>query len=156
MFGGPEVSYHQTNSARDWFSILRTAYPARNLQRKYRTDSQMKTKATRKENNWKTEEGLARAAVTLETERIKGSKPLCLWWWLLSYMCIGLHVKCPSFLSDCKEAWIFLTDFRLISIYQISWKSFQWESSCLTRTDGQTKRCDETNSHISQFYGKSP
>ena len=30
---------------------------------------------TRKENNWKTEETLARAAVTLETERIKGSNP---------------------------------------------------------------------------------
>ena len=33
---------------------------------------------TRKENNWKTEEALARAAVTLETERIIGSNPLCL------------------------------------------------------------------------------
>jgi hypothetical protein len=30
---------------------------------------------TRKENNWKTEETLARAVVTLETERIKGSSP---------------------------------------------------------------------------------
>jgi hypothetical protein len=30
---------------------------------------------TRKENNWKTEEALARAAVTLETERIKGFNP---------------------------------------------------------------------------------
>jgi len=30
---------------------------------------------TRKENNWKTEEALGRAAVTLETERIKGSNP---------------------------------------------------------------------------------
>ena len=30
---------------------------------------------TRKKNNWKTEEALARAAVTLETERIKGSNP---------------------------------------------------------------------------------
>ena len=30
---------------------------------------------TRKENNWKTEEALARAAVTLETERIKGYNP---------------------------------------------------------------------------------
>jgi len=39
---------------------------------------------TRKENNWKTEEALARAAVTLETERIKGSNPWCLWWWWLS------------------------------------------------------------------------
>ena len=36
---------------------------------------------TRKKNNWKTEEALARAAVTLETERIKGSNPWCLWWW---------------------------------------------------------------------------
>jgi hypothetical protein len=30
---------------------------------------------TRKENNWKTEETLERAIVTLETERIKGSSP---------------------------------------------------------------------------------
>jgi len=37
----------------------------------------------RKENNWKTEEALARAAVTLETVRIKGSNPWCLWWWCL-------------------------------------------------------------------------
>jgi len=29
----------------------------------------------RKENNWKTEETLERAAVTVETERIKGSNP---------------------------------------------------------------------------------
>jgi hypothetical protein len=31
--------------------------------------------ATRKKINWTTEETLARAAVTLETERIKGSNP---------------------------------------------------------------------------------
>ena len=30
---------------------------------------------TRKKNNWKTEETLAKAVVTLETERIKGSNP---------------------------------------------------------------------------------
>jgi len=36
---------------------------------------------TRKENNWKTEETLERTVVTLETERIKGSNPWCLWWW---------------------------------------------------------------------------
>jgi hypothetical protein len=30
---------------------------------------------TGKERNWKTEETLARAAVTLETERIEGSNP---------------------------------------------------------------------------------
>jgi len=38
-------------------------------------------RTTRKESNWKTEEALARAAVTLETERIKGSNHWCLWWW---------------------------------------------------------------------------
>jgi hypothetical protein len=32
----------------------------------------------RKENNWKTEERLAGAVVTHETERIKGSNPWCL------------------------------------------------------------------------------
>ena len=36
---------------------------------------------TRKENNWKTEEAIARAAVTVETERVKRSDPWCLWWW---------------------------------------------------------------------------
>ena len=36
---------------------------------------------TGKENNWKTEETLERAAVTLGTERIRGSNPWCLWWW---------------------------------------------------------------------------
>ena len=30
---------------------------------------------TTNENNWKTEEALARAAVTVETKRIKGSNP---------------------------------------------------------------------------------
>ena len=43
---------------------------------------------TRKENNWKTEEALARAALTVETERIKGSNPWCLWWW---YIYIHTH-----------------------------------------------------------------
>jgi len=33
---------------------------------------------TRKENNWKTQEMLERAVVTLEIERIKGSNPSCL------------------------------------------------------------------------------
>jgi hypothetical protein len=35
VFGNTEVSYHQTYSARDWLSILRTPYPTQNLQRKY-------------------------------------------------------------------------------------------------------------------------
>ena len=48
---------------------------------------------TRKENNWKTEETLARAVVTLETERIKGSIPWCLWWWYIYiYICVCVCV----------------------------------------------------------------
>jgi len=58
MFGGPEVSYHQTYSARDWLSTLRTPYPTQNLQRKHRTEI-IPLQTTRKENNWKTEEALA-------------------------------------------------------------------------------------------------
>ena len=36
-----EVSYHQTYSARDWLSILRTPYTIQNFQRKHRTDLHM-------------------------------------------------------------------------------------------------------------------
>ena len=59
-------------------------------------------KTTRKENNWMTEEALARAAVTVETERIKGSNHWCLWWWwwwwgsllvLYRYLRVG---DCPN------------------------------------------------------------
>jgi len=70
MFGGPEVSYHQTYSARDWLSILRTPYPTQILQRKHRTTTDHK-----EGEHLKTEEALARAAVTVETKRIKGFNP---------------------------------------------------------------------------------
>jgi len=44
MFGGPEISYHQTYSVRDWLSILRTPYPTQNHQKNHRTDLHMTTK----------------------------------------------------------------------------------------------------------------
>ena len=58
---------------------------------------------------------------------------------------IGLHVKDPLFLSDFNESWIFSTHIQKILIYQIWWKSIQWEPSCSMRTD----RHDEANSLFS-------
>ena len=51
------------------------------------------------------------------------------------------RAKYPLFLSDFNETRIFWTIFRKLLKYKISWKSFQWESSCFMRTDGRTWRC---------------
>jgi len=57
-------------------------------------------------------------------------------------MYIGLHVKCPSFLSDYNSTWSFSADLRKRFKYQISWKSVKWKPGCSIRTD----RHDEANS----------
>jgi hypothetical protein len=56
----------------------------------------------------------------------------------LSQMYIGLHVMYLLFLSDFNQTWTFLTEFKKILTYQISWKYIKWEPSCPTWTDGQT------------------
>jgi len=50
---------------------------------------------TRKENNWETEEAMERAALTLETERVKWPNPGCLWWWWLG------QEKCKVIAQAC-------------------------------------------------------
>jgi len=58
---------------------------------------------TKKKNNWKTEETLARTVVTLETERIKGFNP---WWWC---MMLG---PCDWFYTTSDSWFHFLYDVR--------------------------------------------
>ena len=55
------------------------------------------------------------------------------------------HVFCslctaPSFLSDFNWTWNCSIDFRKIFEYRNSLKSFQWETSCCLRPNGQTDR----------------
>jgi len=58
---------------------------------------------TSNENNWKTEETLERTVVTLETGRIKGSNPWCLWWWFL--LCGNLELWWCSLSSENTTSW---------------------------------------------------
>ena len=49
-----------------------------------------------------------------------------------------LHVKCPIFLPDFNQIWIFSTDFHETPQHQISRKSIQWEQRRHMPTHGQT------------------
>ena len=69
-------------------------------------------------------------------------------------MYIGLHVKCPLFLSDFYEAFTFSTVFlkkkRNIKFHE---NSFGGSRVVLCgQTDGRTDRHDEANSRFSQFF----
>ena len=67
-------------------------------------------------------------------------------------MCIRLHVKCRLLLGLISMKLEFSRQIFLeIHGYEILLKSVQWEPSCTTRTDGQTDRHDEANSHFRQF-----
>ena len=94
---------------------------------------------TRKNNCWKTEEALARAAVTLETERIKGFNPWCLWWWWL------LSLSPQTFL----QAVLLL----LLGNYGVlHWGVRQWNSVTHTHTHTHTHT---TQHKTNQFSWKS-
>jgi hypothetical protein len=92
---------------------------------------------TRKENNWKTKETLARTVVTLEAECIKGCSPWCLWqWWSLyiSGLCYRHVLKyCPSWIQPKK---INKTEIHLPSDQQLVdkicntiWQTFLFNST---------------------------
>jgi hypothetical protein len=72
---------------------------------------------------------------------------------ILSQMYIGLRVKCPLFLSDFNETWIFSTDFRktqisnFVKIRPVGAELFHGDRR-------RTKRHDEANSRFSQFCEK--
>ena len=63
-------------------------------------------------------------------------------------VCVRLHLEYPLFLADFNEMWIFLTDFRIILIYQISWKSVQWSQVVPC---AQIDRHNEAKCCFSQF-----
>jgi len=48
---------------------------------------------------------------------------------------LGLHVKCPTALSDFKQIWSVSTDLRKSQWNQISRKFVQWELRWYMRTD---------------------
>ena len=52
-------------------------------------------------------------------------------------MYIGIIVKYALFLSDFNETWIFMTVFRKLLKYEISWKSTRLEPSCSMLADGR-------------------
>jgi len=48
------------------------------------------------------------------------------------------HAQYRYYYQILRKPWIFSTDFRRISKYEILWKSVQWKASCSMRTDVRT------------------
>ena len=60
--------------------------------------------------------------------------------WQKYKMNLGVHIKCPVFLSDFKQIWIFWTDFSKSFQYRTSRTSLRWEPSWYGLPDEQTDR----------------
>ena len=77
----PRTTDYRHNRQDRWIRTELVSTLAKNATKTESLWNHIPLQTTRKESNWKTEETLERAVVTVETERIKGSNPWCLWWW---------------------------------------------------------------------------
>jgi hypothetical protein len=73
---------------------------------------------------------------------------------------LALHVKCPKFVPDFNQIWMFWTDSHKSPQYQMSRKSFWGEPSWYLRTDGWTdvtKLTDAVRDYAKRlWYGDIP
>jgi len=80
-WGQPTQLRISRESAEDWWIQTELARTRTQNATKPNPLEIIPLRPTRKENNWETEEAMERAAVTLETERVKWPSPGCWWWW---------------------------------------------------------------------------
>jgi len=71
-------------------------------------------------------------------------------------MYIGMHVTYPLVLCDFNQPWILWTNSRMKPIYQILWKSVQWEPSCSMRTNRQIDRQIDMTKLAFRNFAKTP
>jgi hypothetical protein len=69
---------------------------------------------------------------------------------IVSYMFLGILVKCPLFLSDLNQTWIFSANFQKILQHQIFLKIRPVEAM-LFHMDRRLDKHDKANSHFPQF-----
>jgi hypothetical protein len=68
-------------------------------------------------------------------------------------MYIGLHVKCPLFLSDFNESWIFSTEFDEYS--NKNFMKIRTAAAEFFYEDRRTDGHDEAKCRFSQFYERA-
>jgi hypothetical protein len=55
---------------------------------------------------------------------------------------VGLHLQCPSFVSDLNQNWNVSTNFFTVLHNEIPWKSVWWYTSFYIRRDGRVNKTD--------------
>jgi hypothetical protein len=80
---------------------------------------------------------LARAAVTLETERIKGSNPWCLWWWCVVTSKTGEQIEVQRWIVANKAYFLLLNVMKLncINRNENKWKQQTCSMLCMWKLE---------------------